>query len=148
MFTNELCMIREHTLRMLIGACELQGGFIVTYPSGHIWQWRWGWRTQVLFGIDDWDRNKSSQLLFFIYDISNCFDSKNNFVCDTCYRARQTHSPFPLSKSNELIALSWFIVIYGDHFGNHHHVVHITFLPWWMITARGICVSNEEVEWS
>ena len=59
-------------------------------------------------------RHQSSQHLPFVSDISSCFDFKNNFVCDTCYRARQTRSPFCLSKSN---AVDYFKLIHCDLWG-------------------------------
>jgi hypothetical protein len=112
-FTDTLCVMQDHTSKMLIGAGKQRDGLYffkgIRHEKAHkasgichlnLWHQRMGHPSFKITRLASGVGNKSSEL--------------ENKACDVCFRAKQTRDVFPLSNHN---ATSSFDLIHCDLWG-------------------------------
>lgn len=100
-FTNKICVIQDHTSRMMIGAGEQLGGlyFLIEVAPARVY------KTTRIASSELWHKrmgHPSSRIVDLISEIGNVgrSDSAKNKICDICLRAKQTKEEF-ISSDNK-----------------------------------------------
>lgn len=114
-FTNKICVIQDHTSRMMIGAGEQLGGlyFLIEVAPARVY------KTTRIASSELWHKrmgHPSSRIVDLISEIGNVgrSDSVKNKFCDICFRAKQTKEEF-ISSNNKVAEC--FSLIHCDLWG-------------------------------
>lgn len=112
-FTNSLCVMQDHTSRILIGVGERINGLYFFRGIRH----EKAFKVDGVSSFDLWHRRMGHPSLKITQLVSNVRDKNNEFgnkVCDVCQRAKQTRDSFPLSNNK---ATNVFELVHCDFWG-------------------------------